>query len=88
MKKNVIHIIVDAYCYNSLQRTVGKREVTPFLNSLSQKSLCFERMFSQAPYTEASQVTLLSGENTLDNGGYMFGNATVEETIFSKYRDA
>lgn len=88
MKKNVIHIIVDAYCYNSLKRTVGKREVTPFLNSLSQKSLCFERMFSQAPYTEASQVTLLSGENTLDNGGYMFGNATVEETIFSKYRDA
>jgi phosphoglycerol transferase MdoB-like AlkP superfamily enzyme len=53
MKKNVIHIIVDAYCYNSLQRTVGKREVTPFLNSLSKKSLCFERMFSQAHYTEA-----------------------------------
>ena len=88
MKKNVIHIIVDAYCYNSLQRTVGTREVTPFLNSLRKKSLCFERMFAQAPYTEASQVTLLSGENTMDNGGYMFGNATVGETIFSKYRDA
>lgn len=88
MKKSVIHIIVDAYCYNSLKRTVGKKEVTPFLNSLSKNSLCFERMFSQAPYTEASQVTLLSGEGTLDNGGYMFGNATVEKTIFSKYRES
>lgn len=88
MKKNVIHIIVDAYCYNNLKRMVGKKEVTPFLNSLSKNALYFERMFAQAPYTEASQVTLLSGENTLDNGGYMFGNATVTETIFSKYRKA
>lgn len=88
MKKSVIHIIVDAYCYNSLKRTVSQKEVTPFLNSLSKRSLQFERMYSQAPYTEASMVTLLSGENTLDNGGYMFGNATVEETIFSKYREA
>lgn len=87
-KKNVIHIIVDALCYNSLQRKVGNCEVTPFLNSLAKQSVFFERMFSQAPYTEASQVTLLSGENTLDHGGYLFGNATVKETIFSKYRKA
>ena len=80
MKKNVIHIIVDAYCYNNLYRKVGNREVTPFLNMLKKNSVSFERMYSQAPYTEASQVTLLSGENTLDNGGYLFGNGTVEKT--------
>lgn len=88
MKKNVIHIIVDAYCCNNLYRKVGNREVTPFLNMLKKNSVSFERMYSQAPYTEASQVTLLSGENTLDNGGYLFGNGTVEKTMFSEYREA
>lgn len=86
--KNVIHIIVDACCYHSLQRKVGKRDVMPFLNSLRKESVSFERMFAQAPYTEASLVTLLSGENTLDHGGYLFGNATVADTVFSKYREA
>ena len=86
--KNVIHIIVDACCFDSLKRKVGNREVMPFLNALSKESVSFDRMFSQAPYTEASLITLLSGENTLDNGGYLFGNATVENTIFSKYRQA
>ena len=88
MKKNVIHIIVDAYCYENLHRNVGGREVTPFLNALRKESVSFERMFSQAPYTEASQITLLSGENTLDHGGYLFGNGTVEKTMFSRYREA
>lgn len=85
--KSVIHIVVDAYCYNNLLRKVGKLETTPFLNKLALESINFSNMYSQAPYTEASLVTILSGENTLDSGGYLFGNGTTETSIFKPYKE-
>lgn len=83
--KNVIYIIVDALCYNSIERNIGNAKVMPFLNSLSDKALSFTNMYTQAPYTEASLVALLSGENTLDSGGYLFGNGTTNSSIFHDY---
>lgn len=70
--KNVIYIVVDAFCYDNLKRSVGGTEITPFLNKLVDRSYCAHNLYSQAPYTEASMITILSGENTLDNGGYFF----------------
>lgn len=86
--KNVIAIVVDAFCYKNLERRVGGKEVTPFLNSLAKKSLCFTNMYAQAPYTEASLISLLGGENTLENGGYLFGNANIRNSIFKDYKKA
>ena len=83
--KNVIYIIVDALCYNSIERCIGNAKVMPFLNRLSDKALSFTNMYTQAPYTEASLVALLSGENTLDSGGYLFGNGTINSSIFYDY---
>lgn len=85
--KNVVYIIIDAFCYHNLERRIGGKEVTPFLNRLCRESVCFTNMYAQAPYTEASQVTLLSGENTLDSGGYLFGNGTTGSSVFTPYRE-
>lgn len=86
--KNVIVIVVDAFCYKNLERRVGNKEVTPFLNCLARQSLSFTNMYSQAPYTEASLISLLGEENILENGGYLFGNANTKSTVFKDYKDA
>ena len=87
-KKSVIYIILDALCQKSLTRKVGNRQVMPFLNQLANQSVCFSNMYAQAPYTEASEVSLLTGENTLDSGGYLFGNGTVGHSVFQDYQNA
>lgn len=87
-KKSVVYIILDALCQKSLERKVGNRQVMPFLNQLAEKSVCFTNMYAQAPYTEASEVSLLTGENTLDSGGYLFGNGTVGHSVFQDYQNA
>lgn len=84
--KNVIYIVVDAFCYDNLDKRVGNMEVTPFLNRLISRSFCTHNLYSQAPYTEASLVTILSGENTLENGGYLFGNNNCKTTLFGRFK--
>lgn len=84
--KNVIFLTIDAFCYKNLELKIGNEFVTPFLNYLAHKSIHFTNMYSQAPYTEAALVSILSGERTLENGGYFLANANVKSTIFEYYR--
>ena len=86
--KNVIQIVLDAYCFHNLERKIGTKDVTPFLNRLSKDSVSFSNMYSLAPYTEASHITLLGGENTLESGGYLFGNGTVSHPVAEAYQNA
>lgn len=84
--ENVFFLIIDAFCYDNLNRKIGDEYTTPFLRSLMKNNLSATNMYSQAPYTEASYISLLSGENTLDNGGYLFGNNSTSSTNFSKLK--
>lgn len=84
--KNIIFVTIDAFCKKNLDLKVGNKMVTPFLNDLKNKSIYFNQMYSQAPYTEASMVNILGGEKTLDSGGYLFGNGNVGNTLFSHYK--
>ena len=43
----------------------------PFLTELRKKSISGDRMYSEAPYTEAALMSLLGSIDTMDNGGYM-----------------
>ena len=86
--KNIIFVTIDAFCKKNLDLKVGNKMVTPFLNDLKNKSIYFNQMYSQAPYTEASMVNILGGEKTLDSGGYLFGNGNVGNTLFSHYKKA
>lgn len=85
--KNIICIVVDSYCYNNIKNRIGEKYVTPFLNKLLEKSTYFEKIYSLAPYTEASQVTILGNERTLENGGYLLGNKECKKTIFELYKE-
>lgn len=85
--KNIIYLIIDAFCYDSLMHKISGKEVTPFLNKLIKNSISFNNMYSQAPYTEASLVTILSNENVLENGGYLFGNGNNKKSVLKKYLD-
>ena len=87
-KKSVIYIVIDALCQKSLDRKIGDQMVMPFLNSLAKRSVTYSHMYAQAPYTEASEVSLFTGGNTLDCGGYLFGNGTAGRSVFLDYADA
>ncbi len=84
--KNIFYIVIDAFCYNNLERKIGGEYTTPFLRELAKNNISATHMYAQAPYTEASLVSILSGENTLENGGYLFGNRTVKNTVFEDFR--
>ena len=56
----------------------------PFLNKLAEDGVSVRKMFSQAPYTEAAMVSILSGENTLESGGYIYANYTVKNSILQE----
>lgn len=86
--KNVISIVLDAFCYNNLEKKIGDLEITPFINKLCKESITFTNIYSQAPYTEAAHIALLGGENTLEEGGYLFGNATTRNSVLKSYKKA
>ncbi len=57
-------------------------ELTPFLNSLKEKGVYCDTMYSQAPYTEAATMGIYCGTDVLDNGGYLFRYKDAPLTIF------
>lgn len=80
-RKHVIVLVVDAFCHDVLKRRVGQKPVTPFLRRASEAGRSWDGVYSLAPYTEASLVSLLGRENTLNGGGYLFGNAVCTEPL-------
>lgn len=71
MKKNVLFIVIDSVTNDVLFNKSNSKEIAPFLNSLREKSISGDKMYSEAPYTEAALMSLLSSVDTMDNGGYM-----------------
>lgn len=70
MKKNVIFLVIDSLLYTRLghERQVSP---TPYIDELIEKSFNIKNMYSQAPFTEAAVMALLTGSDTMDNGGYL-----------------
>lgn len=52
--KNVIFLLVDCFDYNKIGSNEYKKSATPFLDWLKTHSYWCEKMYSQAPYTEAA----------------------------------
>ncbi len=72
MKKNVLFIVIDSVTNDIFLFNKNTSSLcAPFLNELRKKSISGDKMFSEAPYTEASLMCLLGGIDTMDNGGYM-----------------
>ena len=69
--KNILFIVLDSITNDQIFNSINSKEKAPFLNKLRNKSITGNKMFSQAPYTEAALMSLLGSVDTLDSGGYM-----------------
>lgn len=86
MKKNVVMLVLDSVTYENTLKNSGKDCPMPFLNSLIKDSLEIKNMYSEAPFTEAALVSLLTGDNTLDKTGHMKRNKN-HKTIFEYFKE-
>lgn len=66
-------ITIDAFYYEYLGKKDYKNSSTPFLDTLikDEKVTSINKMYSEAPYTEAAVMSLLGGVDTTKNGSYM-----------------
>lgn len=78
---HVIVLVIDALCQEMMNRSIGRQEVMPFLRSSLKSGTSWNRVYSCAPYTEASLVSLLGREKTLTSGGYLYGNAVCSDPL-------
>lgn len=88
MKKNVIFLVIDSLIYDKIGCTKYGDSPSPFLDSLKRKSLWCTNMYSQGPYTEAGNKALVSGDNSLNRGGYMHNLNDCEKTYIEAFKDA
>lgn len=86
--KNVIFLLVDCFDYNKIGSGVHRNSPTPFLDTLKEKSYFCERMYSQAPYTEAALIATMCGYDTLSRGGYLKRYKNAEQTLFELFQQA
>ena len=84
--KNVLFIVLDSITNNQIFNSINSKDKAPFLNNLRNKSITGDKMYSQAPYTEAALMSLLGSSDTLDKGGYMekFKNKNTVIDVFRK----
>ncbi len=71
MKKNVVFLVLDSFIYYKLGKKTFGPSPTPFLDKLVKESLICTNLYSQGPFTESGNKALLTGSDSLDNGGYM-----------------
>ena len=71
MKKNVLFIVIDSVTNDILFNKSNSKQIAPFLCNLRDNAISGDKMYSEAPYTEAALMSLLCSVDTMDNGGYM-----------------
>ena len=71
MRKNVLFIVIDSVTNDVLFNKKNSKDIAPFMNLLRKKSVSGDKMYSEAPYTEAALMSLLGSIDTMDNGGYL-----------------
>ena len=71
MKKNILFIVIDSVTNDVLFNKSNSKKIAPFLSKLRNESISGDKMYSEAPYTEAALMSLLASVDTMDNGGYM-----------------
>lgn len=69
--KNILFIVIDSVTNDIMFNKSNSKKIAPFLNELRNKSISGDKMYSEAPYTEAALMALLGSIDTMDNGGYM-----------------
>ncbi len=86
--KNTLLIVIDSVTNDVLFNKSNSNIIAPFLNKLRKKSISGNKMYSEAPYTEAALMSLLGSVDTMDNGGYMerFKNTKSVFEVFKEHK--
>jgi arylsulfatase A-like enzyme len=63
--------VLDSFIYKKISNNKYGDSPTPFLDSIKDSVMFCENMYSQGPFTESGNKALLTGSNSLNNGGYM-----------------
>ena len=66
--KNLILVTVDTLRKDMLGIYNSKSELTPYLDSLKENSILFEKVYATGPYTQASFQGILASEYYLEYG--------------------
>ena len=82
---NVILLVVDSLSYERLIDHPLKDEL--FMYKCYQKYPKFDKLFSQAPYTEAAVMGLTCGQRVLDYGGYFKRLTNTPITIYEAFKE-
>ncbi len=70
--KDVVFLVVDSLMADHVFTANHGLPLTPFLESVRDRVLFFSNVYAQGPFTEAGTKGLLTGVDTLDDGGYLF----------------
>lgn len=84
-KKNIILFIIDSL-NNTRIRHYGDVLMPAFTKLKNNYCYC-DRMYSQAPYTEAALMNLYCGQDVLQNNGYLFRFKDADYTIFELMKE-
>lgn len=78
--KNILLFVVDSLNYSHVQDSPIK--LMPFCEQLKKDAVYCEKMYAQAPYTEAATMNIYCGQDVLDNGGYIYRYRNADSVIF------
>ncbi len=81
--KNVVLLVIDSMNYSHIKKNP---QLVPFLTKTMNENVYFNNMFSQAPYTEAAEMSVYCGQNVLDYGGYLKRFKNAKCTIFEAFK--
>jgi len=87
MKKNVYILILDSFIYDKIGKQEYVNTTTPFLDELKNKCINTTNMYSHGPFTEAGAIPLLSGNDLLNEGGYMHNLNTKKNHFIDVFKE-
>lgn len=81
---NVVLILLDSLSYSNMDYLNTN---FPLVEKYKENMVLFNNVFSQAPYTEAALISLLTGSRTLDYNGYLMNIESRPNNINSIFKD-
>lgn len=87
MKKNVIVLLIDGLNADYIGEKSYKKSPTPFFDSLKEKEISFENVYSSGPYTECAMIDLMGGYRSLDYNSFLENLKYAPKTLFEAMQD-
>ena len=87
MKKNVYILILDSFIFDKIGKQEYGPTTTPFIDELKFKTINTTNLYSHGPFTEAGATPLLTGNDLLNEGGYMHNLNTKSNHYIDVFND-